>query len=58
MSFGSGLRDRKIRVAGQVSVKQTLRWRMGCNVFTGSEGSRIGQRDNLGCDAATTETSA
>lgn len=44
-------------VAGQASMTQTLRWRLGCSIYLGREGSRTGQRDKLCGDAATTEAS-
>lgn len=57
-SAGSGLRERKMCVAGQASMTQTLRWRLGCSICLGRERSRPGQRDKLCGDAATTEASA
>lgn len=41
----------------QASMIQTLRWRLGCSICLGREGSRTGQRDKLWGDAATTEAS-
>lgn len=49
---GSELRERKMCVAGQASMTQTLRWSLGRG------GSRTVQRDKLCGDAVTTEASA
>lgn len=39
-SAGSGLRKRKMCMIGQASMKQTLRWRLGCSIFMGEWGKQ------------------
>lgn len=39
-SAGSGLRKRKVCMIGQASMKQTLRWRLGCRIFMGEWGKQ------------------
>lgn len=56
-SAGSGLRERKMCVAGQAFRTQTLRWKLECSICLGRKGSRPGQRDKLCGNAATTEAS-